>query len=55
MKKHTTIKMNLDVSLIACLFGHSIDEKFRDEEKRCEGNDNTNYIMFTQKSIEFSF
>ena len=36
IKKQTMIKMNLDLSLTACLFRHSFGQRLNDEEKRHE-------------------
>ena len=33
MKKQMMLKMNLDLSFIACLFGQSFDQRFNNEEK----------------------
>ena len=35
--------MNMDLSLMADLFGASFDQRFNEEEKRCEKETNLNF------------
>ena len=54
IKKQTRMNMNLDLSLIACLFGHSLDQRFDDEEKQHEKESNAKCDhVFTRNRLSF--
>ena len=54
IKEQTIIKMNLDLSLIACVFGHSFDQMLNDEEKTHEKESNAKiYHIFSRNRLAF--